>query len=147
MNTKSIEPEYIEDLIHPIVEDEEERLGKITQRPHNELWDIHRKNGRVTWGDVYAHILAKPNLYYAKDEVDPEVWEIFNRDPNTEMICIVENDGEEFWIPEFDDGSAKAKEEEEMIRKANDPKITVSIIIGILVFIAFVFWITFQLNT
>ena len=85
----------VEDLlIEPIVEDLDDRLSKITQKPTNELWAIHRKNGKVTWGDVYAHILARPDIYYSKDEIDPEIWGIFNTDPNTEMMCIVEDDDE-----------------------------------------------------
>lgn len=123
------------------LEDDEERMGNITQMPHNKLWEIHRKNGKVTWGDVYSHILAKPERYYAQEEVDPELWGIFNTNPDTEMMCIVEDDDEEYWIPKFDTGMAKAKEEEEMIRKANDWRVTTTIIFAIIAFIGLVIWL------
>lgn len=135
---------YLDDdfdvFIEPIVEDEEDRMGQIPQRSHKELWAIHRKNGKVTWGDVYAHILSRPDIYYSKDEIDPEIWGIFNTDPNTEMMCIVEDDDEEYWIPKFDDGSEKAKTEKDMIRKANDWKVTTSIILSMIGFIGLVVW-------
>lgn len=131
-----------EDFIDPIVEDEEDRMGKVSQRSHKELWEIHRKKGKVTWGDVYAHILARPDIYYSKDELDPEIRGIFNTDPETEMICIVDDiDGKDYWIPKFDDGSEKAKAEEEMIRKANDWKVTTSILLGMIGFIGLVVWL------
>lgn len=131
---------YLEDFIEPIVEDEEDRMGQLPQRSHKELWAIQRKKGKVTWGDVYAHILARPDIYYAKDEIDPEIWGIFNTDPNTEMMCLVEDDGKEYWIPKFDGGSAESNAEEEMIRKANDWKVTTAIILAMIGFIAFVIW-------
>ena len=129
-----------DDFIEPIVEDEEDRMGQVPQRSHKELWAIHRKNGKVTWEDVNAHILARPDIYYSKDEIDPEIWGIFNTDPNTEMMCIVEDDDEEYWIPKFNDSSAHAGVEEEMIRKANDWKVTVSILFGMVVIIALIIW-------
>ena len=131
----------MDDFINPIVEDEEDRMGHVKQRSHKELRIIHRKNGKVTWGDVYAHILARPDIYYSKDEIDPEIWGIFNTDPNTEMMCIMDDyDGEDYWIPKFNDGSAQAAAHEEMIRKANDWKVTTSIIFSMIGFIGLVVW-------
>ena len=131
----------IEDFIEPIVEDEADRMGKVVQRSQKELWEIHKKNGKVIWGDVYAHILARPDIYYSKDEIDPEIWNIFNTDPNTEMMCIVDDyDGKDYWVPKFDDGSVQAGVEEEMIRKANDWKVTTSIIGSLIGFIGLVVW-------
>ena len=140
---KYLEDDF-DDFIDPIDEDEEDRMGQIPQRSHKELWAIHRKNGKVTWGDVYAHILARPDIYYSKDEIDPEIWGIFNTDPNTEMICIVDDyDGKDYWIPKFDDGSAQPIEHEEMIRKANDWKVTASILLGMMASIAIIFGFVF----
>ena len=132
----------IEDFIEPIVEDEADRMGKVAQRSQKELWEIHKKNGKVIWGDVYAHILARPDIYYSKDEIDPEIWNIFNTDPNTEMMCIVDDyDGKDYWIPKFDDGSVQAGAEEEMIRKANDWKVTTSILLGMTAVIGLIIWL------
>lgn len=132
----------IEDFIEPIMEDEVDRMGKVAQRSQKELWEIHKKNGKVIWGDVYAHILARPDIYYSKDEIDPEIWNIFNTDPNTEMMCIVDDyDGKDYWIPKFDDGSVQAGAEEEMIRKANDWKVTTSILLGMTAVIGLIIWL------
>ena len=136
---KYLEDDF-DDFIEPIDEDEEDRMGQVPQRSNKEFWAIHRKNGKVTWGHVYANILARPDIYYSQDEIDPEIWGIFNTDPNTEMMCIVEDDDEEYWIPKFDDGSEKAKAEEEKIHKANDWKVTTSIILSMIGFIGLVVW-------
>ena len=64
---------------------------------------IFKKNGKVTWGDVYAPWLQ--NFYWKewvkkKGYMMEEEKEVLETDPDTEMKCVLDiHFGEWYWIP------------------------------------------------
>ena len=80
-------------------------------------------------------------------ECSPEDYIKAHMDPNREMVEVYEeSDGKWYTVPAFETGvDDKAKTEEEIVAEANNWKVTTGIIVGIVVFIALVFWFCFTL--
>lgn len=78
--------------VHPCCNVDSERLQSIL-----------KKNGKVTWGDVYAPWLG--NVYWRewvtkKGYMIGEEIQILETDPNTEMKCVLDlHFGNWYWVP------------------------------------------------
>lgn len=78
--------------VHPLCNLDSERIQAI-----------FKKNGKVTWGDVYAPWLR--NIYWRewvtkKGYMMGEEIQVLETDPNTEMKCILDLDfGDWYWVP------------------------------------------------
>lgn len=84
--------DYVPNYIYPFPSEDSERIQNIL-----------KKNGKVTWGDVYAPWLD--NFYWRdwvkkKGYLMGEEIQVLNTDPNTEMKCVLDvHFGEWYWIP------------------------------------------------
>lgn len=84
--------DYESKTIHPLCNVDSERIQNIL-----------KKNGKVTWGDVYAPWLQ--NFYWRdwikkKDYMTGEEIRVLEIDPKTEMKCVLDiHFGEWYWIP------------------------------------------------
>ena len=87
-DTFDFEPE----TVHPLCNMDCERIRSIL-----------KKNGKVTWGDVYAPWLQ--NFYWRERMMNRTYWSsqeltVFETDPTTEMKCVLDvHFGNWYWIP------------------------------------------------
>lgn len=84
--------DYEPHTVHPFCNVDSERIQGIL-----------KKNGKVTWGDVYAPWLdnfywrdwVKKNRYMMGEEI-----RVLETDPKTEMKCVLDvHFGDWYWIP------------------------------------------------
>ena len=79
------------------------RYTRFSNRDCQRIQDIFQKNGKVTWGDVYAPWLNREKSVNSKNGVSPEVYMLHKTDPNTEMMCFLdESDGFFYWLPKWE---------------------------------------------
>lgn len=78
--------------VHPLCNGDSERIQSIL-----------KKNGIVTWGDVYAPWLNNPfwrEWVKNKGYMMGEEIQVLETDPNTPMKCVLDvNFGDWYWIP------------------------------------------------
>ena len=84
--------DYVPETVHPLCNVDCERIQSIL-----------KKNGKVTWGDVYAPWLKN---FYWREEVEKRGYRTgeeimtLETDPNTEMKCVLDvHFGHWYWIP------------------------------------------------
>ena len=69
------------------------------------IQEILKKNGKVTWGDVYAPWLENPywrEYIKKRGYITGEEIQVMKTDPKTEMKCVLDvHFGEWYWIPKL----------------------------------------------
>lgn len=130
------------EIFDPTDDFDESRYSQFSNRDCARIQNILKRNGKVTWGDVYAPWLNNRKWYDKKQYVSPEEYSLFHTDPSTEMECIYDDaDGYFYWMPKLSSRYlADPEKEKEIMRAANRPGVTAAILTAIIAFCCLAVW-------
>ena len=99
-----------EDFFSPNDDGDVTRFSMFSNRNNQRIQEILRRNGKVTWGDVYEPWLKNREWYDSKESVSTEEFMLFKTDPQTEMMCVLDEfDGHTYWVPKMNQKYLKKK--------------------------------------
>lgn len=130
------------EIFDPTDDFDEGRFSQFSNRDCERIQNILKRNGKVTWGDMYAPWLKNHKWYDKKKYVSPEEYSLFHTNPATEMDCIYDDsDGHFYWMPKIPSKYlADPEKEKDKVEEANRPRVTAAILTAIIAFCGLAVW-------